>query len=95
MTWRYFAAIPAHGNVRVKAEPAVDGVREPGLLAPAVNPSPTPTGSAVSMDVKPSVADTIQTSGAYCAREENLKKEVLKAHGLLLFVVTLNVQVRG
>jgi hypothetical protein len=26
--------------------------------------------------VKPSVADTIQTSGAYCSREENLKKEV-------------------
>lgn len=61
----------------MKAEPSVDGVREHGVQIQAVTPSPNPAGtSGNSIDVKPSVADSIQTSGAYCSREENLKKEV-------------------
>lgn len=62
----------------MKVEPSVDGARESGAQLPAVTPSPNLAGaSGNSVDVKPSVADTIQTSGAYCSREENLKKEVL------------------
>lgn len=67
-------APPALSVSRVKAEPSVDGVREPGVQLQAVAPSPNPAGSN-SVDVKPSVADAIQTSGAYCSREESLKKE--------------------
>jgi hypothetical protein len=71
----YVAAPPALSVSRVKAEPSVDGAREPGVQIQAVTPTPNPAGSN-SVDVKPSVADAIQTSGAYCSREENLKKEV-------------------
>lgn len=73
--YTFFIALPVVSVSRVKAEPSVDGVREPGVQVQAVTPSPNPTGSN-SADVKPSVADSIQTSGAYCSREENLKKEV-------------------
>lgn len=79
MSHYIFPAPPAHNISRVKAEPSVDGVRDPGAPTQAVTPSPNlasaPAGSA---DQKPSVADTVQTSGAYCSREENLKKEVQK-----------------
>jgi len=69
----------------VKAEPSVDGVREPGVQIQAVAPSPNPVGaSGNSIDLKLSVADSIQTSGAYCSREENLKKEVHRDHYLLI-----------
>lgn len=73
------SAPPALSVSRVKAEPSVDGNRETGVLqTQAVVPSPNPAGaSGNSIDVKPSVADSIQTSGAYCSREENLKKEVI------------------
>lgn len=67
-------APPALSVSRVKAEPSVDGARESGVQIQAVTPTPNPAGSN-SVDVKPSVADAIQTSGAYCSREENLKKE--------------------
>lgn len=72
----FCAAAPAHGVPRVKAELATEGgVRETGVAAQSAIPNPA--GAAVGpVEVKPSVADTIQTSGAYCSREENLKKEV-------------------
>lgn len=67
----------------MKAEPSVDGVRESGVQMQAVTLSPNPaSASGISNDMKPSVADTIQTSGAYCSREENLKKEVHRDHYL-------------
>ena len=67
-----FVTAPTALNVsRVKAEPSV----EPGVPVQAVTPSPNPAGSN-STDLKPGAADSIQTSGAYCSREENLKKEV-------------------
>jgi hypothetical protein len=74
----FCAAAPAHGVPRVKAELATEGgVRETGVAAQSAILGSNPTGAAVGpVEVKPSVADTIQTSGAYCSREENLKKEV-------------------
>lgn len=82
-------APPAHSVSRVKVEPSVDGARESGAQLPAVTPSPNLAGaSGNSVDVKPSVADTIQTSGAYCSREENLKKE--EDAGRLKFICLSN-----
>ncbi len=74
----FCAAAPAHGVPRVKAELATEGgVRETGVAAQSAILGSNPAGAAVGpVEVKPSVADTIQTSGAYCSREENLKKEV-------------------
>lgn len=81
-------AAPAHGVPRVKAELATEGgVRETGVAAQSAIPNPA--GAAVGpVEVKPSVADTIQTSGAYCSREENLKKE--EDAGRLRFVCHSN-----
>ncbi|CAM6120294.1 unnamed protein product [Calypogeia fissa] len=73
--------------INVKAEPATEVSREVGSPAPistVSNPA-----SAVSNDVKPSpLSGTIQTSGAYCSREEILKKE--EDSGRLRFVCHSN-----
>jgi histone acetyltransferase len=81
---------PAHGVPRVKAELATEGgVRETGVAAQSAILGSNPAGAAVGpVEVKPSVADTIQTSGAYCSREENLKKE--EDAGRLRFVCHSN-----
>ncbi|KAH8962626.1 hypothetical protein BDL97_05G111200 [Sphagnum fallax] len=81
---------PAHVVPRVKAELATEGgVRETGVAAQSAILGSNPAGAAVGpVEVKPSVADTIQTSGAYCSREENLKKE--EDAGRLRFVCHSN-----
>lgn len=63
--------------VNVKAEPATEGSREGSSPAP-ISTISNPASVTVSGEVKPSsLSGTIQTSGAYCSREEILKKEVL------------------
>ncbi|CAM6113271.1 unnamed protein product [Calypogeia fissa] len=62
--------------INVKAEPATEVSREVGSPAPILAVS-NPASATVSNDVKPSpLSGTIQTSGAYCCREEILKKEM-------------------
>jgi len=70
----------------VKTEPILDTVKEEKISSnnnnvSANNAQVAPSGSAVLLNAvkeeanKPTSTDHIQTSGAYCAREESLKRE--------------------
>ena len=64
--------------VSVKAEPAVEISKDVGGLSGAAVMATASSGSGAVKDEpnKMASADVIQTSGAYCSREENFKREV-------------------